>query len=432
MTRILQVSNKFHILIGLFLMCPILGHSQLPVSSVDLNKYSWQCKRAVLEKIGWTVENTSEKFEIISPEKCEGSSVEKLNLRLKINLEAAHENQIHGALEQAFYSGGTNCAYQSRLSKAASTATQKLKQNLLYIFTPFWAHENDDLRLGTLSKYWQSESCNGRCYIPKNGQVAEAAQAFYTSIFSTDCGVGLELSEITTVQELFGTESFEKNFTQNEMIIGDIKALTTTSNLFRGVKTKSIWSSDGIAYSRAGSQAFIGVTGYIGHVRDPKYFIDDTINGNENFMILQSSTNAAQALLEKGGLLSYDNYLKLIWETSQGLSVEELQAIEQVVVLNLLKKATDITLQNYMPKDSGQIVSQRAYELLKLLKDPFLSETQLYVHPVGKKSISWHLVRLARLNPRTPYNIRFYPDVMHSIVYDRWIKSLLDACQFQK
>jgi len=82
-----------------------------------------------------------------------------------------------------------------------------------------------------------------------------------------------------------------------------------------------------------------------------------------------------------------------------------------------------------LPPESGIGVGPTTIEFLTMLQDPFLNETQIYVHPFGPRNIAWHIARLAQLNPRTPYMLRFYPDVMHRGVLNRWVKSQLDDCQ---
>lgn len=39
------------------------------------------------------------------------------------------------------------------------------------------------------------------------------------------------------------------------------------------------------------------------------------------------------------------------------------------------------------------------------LKTPFLAETSICVHPLGVRTLAWHIERLLKVNPRTPYSI---------------------------
>jgi len=422
--RLTNNLRNFFCAVLLASLCPILGMAQMPTTSVNLRNYSWQCKVSALKKMGWSILPTSEGNSVTAPELCETKSIQQLGLQLKINLNDTNERNIHNTIEEAFLSPGTNCAYQSQLNAASIKATRKLKSNHLYIFTPFWT--KDDMRLGTLKKEWQRVTCAGRCFIPTQGETANAIQALYGSIFSSDCGVGLELAEMATVKELFGSEKFSSQFSREEVMVGDIQALPESKSFMRGKNASTILPPNGLNYAGAGPEYFVGVSGYVGSVFDESY-LDDKANQNENFMVVSVSAKAAKTFLENGGLTYYDDYIKKVWETTKGISKDELQTLEFVAYQNRLAKATDITLQNNMAPDTG-IVSDRTVEVLNLLKDPFLSETQIYVHPFGPRSISWHIARLARLNPRTPYNVRFYPDAMHAGVYDRWVKSLLDDC----
>lgn len=433
----IQVTNNFRFAWYFFFLtflCPLLGQSQMPTTSVNVRKYSAQCKIQVLKNIGWTVNSDANENSVSKlSDKCEAGAMAELSsqLKLNLNLSGSDERSIQNTLEKAFLSSATNCAFQTKLNAAAIKATRALKYNRLYVFTPFWI--NDDIRLGTMKKEWTRVQCanNGRCFTPLAGKTGKAIQALYGSIFSTDCGVGLELAEYATIKELFGLENFNRHFTNDEIIAGDIQSLPGSKSFTRGNSSKRILPANGLAYAGAGYQSFIGVSGYVGSVFD-KSFLDNETNVNENFMIVGSSKAAAETFYKNGGLTYYDDYLRKIWELSHQSSMEELRALENIAYFDRLGTATDITVQNEIPVDAAIGVGPVTIEILNLLKDPFLNETQIYVHPFGPHSISWHIARLAQLNPRTPYNVRFYPDVMHYGVYDRWIQSQLDDCESAK
>jgi len=430
----IHLSNKlarFFFCLVMGFLYPILSHAQLPTVAVDYRPYSTQCMVKVLKNMGWSFNTESAENSFSAPKECVADSLTKLQPELQINMNPSSndERALRFNLEMAYMSSGTNCAFQTRLAEAALTATKKLKRNKLYIFTPFWT--KDDIRLGTLKKEWQQTACyenSVRCFVPTKEKKSKAIEALYGSVFSSDCGVGLELAEYATIKELFGAKAFDTHFTNPEIFVGDIVGLPTSSSFTRGAKADRILPANGLSYAKSGYRNFIGVSGYVGSVFNST-FLDDQSNQNENFMIVNISKAASDQFLKNGGLSYYEEYMHKAWELSQKISKEELRVIENLAFGDRLEKATDITVQMNLPPESGIGVGPTTIEFLTMLQDPFLNETQIYVHPFGPRNIAWHIARLAQLNPRTPYMLRFYPDVMHRGVLNRWVKSQLDDCQ---
>ncbi len=403
---------------------PLFSAARMPAPKIDLSKYTNRCKQEVLAKMGWQVK-TGETNQISSPEICNLNKNEVLSAILKIEMKSGSST----ALDQAINSAGTNCVYQNQLGLAVKTATQKLKRNKFYIFSPFW--QDDLLRIGGLKKAWKKVACtdeDNQCFIPASEDKAKSIDALYESHFSSDCSVGLQLAEYAMIKELMGTEHFNTYFSNEEIFLGLFPDSSQSKSFTRGLNENAVWAEEGLKYAESGFQSFIGVSGAIKSVFDEK-FLDDIPNVNENFMIVESTQAAAQAFIKKGGLAGYEKELRKIWELTRTVTKVELHALQDVAEMNYLVQANEIFVQGKMPPDGSQTISATTVQILNLLKDPFLSETQLYVHPVGQRSIAWHILRLAQINPRTPYKVDFYHEVIHGELYNRWMKSNLDDCK---
>ena len=67
-------------------------------------------------------------------------------------------------------------------------------------------------------------------------------------------------------------------------------------------------------------------------------------------------------------------------------------------------------------------------EMQTILSNPFYTGYEVFVHPLGRMTFGEHIVRLLARNPRTPYQFLLYPSRMAGGLYQRYVKSLLDAC----
>ncbi|MBC7741420.1 MAG: hypothetical protein H7061_04430 [Bdellovibrionaceae bacterium] len=400
------------------LLIPFHSHARMPAPVIEFSKYSTQCKVQVLKNIGWQIEK-GQADAVIAAERCESISAPKLVM----------QGEASTITDEALRSTGTNCLYQNRIAIAALAATKKLKSNKFYIFPPFW--QNALLSMGSLKKTWQVAVCaneENQCYNPNSEDKAKSIDAFYTSPFSTDCSVGLQLAEYAMIKELFGNEMFNKHFSTDEIFLGEFPDSAKSKSFTRGKHKEAVWAEKGSEYSKAGFRTFIGVPGVIASVFDES-FLDDIPNVNENFMIVDITQAASESFERAEGFKGYENKMREIWELTKSITKPELKALQDVAEINYLNQASEFYVQSRMSKELDQPMSATSMKILKLLKDPFLSQTQIYVHPVGNRNIAWHILRLAQINSRTPYKIAFHQEVVHGGLFNRWIKSQLDDCE---
>jgi hypothetical protein len=403
------------------------------VTSLNLNQYSLSCKMNVLKKVGWTVNYpaATSSIKIQATDPCQANSLQELvqQKRMVLNLPASLQSSD---LDAVLVNNGSLCGYKQHYHQAVKTATRKLDKNHFYIFnTPF---TKGVVRLGTVDQ-WREQGCyvdsgaETKCYAPA-GLIGSSIQALYTRAYSSECATGLQIAEYTTIAELFGTPKTDLYFQSQEFFVGDWTNAQNSLSVIHGQTGLRLNGKDGKFYGKLGYKALIGVPGYIGSVF-PAEYLDDKTNANENALIVDATPEGADQLSKMGGQEYYFKYLRQIWEQSKLVDRNEIHALQKMaedgpINSNWLKMMPYLRSTGTANRDARP--SDAMIALAKMLEDPFLNTTQVYVHPTGAQSYAWHILRLARINPRTPYGIFFYEESTHAEIFYRWIKSELDSC----
>lgn len=60
-----------------------------------------------------------------------------------------------------------------------------------------------------------------------------------------------------------------------------------------------------------------------------------------------------------------------------------------------------------------------------LVSDP----ARVFVHPLGRKTVAYHLLRLLILNPRTPYDFAFEDARIRDGLFERFVDFRLNECR---
>ena len=384
-----------------------LNSRPAPISSAPLS-----CKLRVLQSLGWNVQQTPQGS---APHAVTGNICHLPNISeiaksggLRVDLPAGMTTRkeldvAEDLVDDALRSTASLCAYGTVYGEALRRASYKLLHNHFYSFNSF-LHKGS-VRLAGINT-WREVSCveDERCFIP-NGNIAAAVNSLYTASYASECAAGMHLAEYSTILELFGANGINSRFRPKEFFTSDWPNIEKSQSVIHGVNGRRFFDTDGLNYARAGADLLLGVPGYLGNVYGDKY-LDTTADRGENFLITSITPAAATALAKHGGLEFYNGLAKQLWELIAGMGQQESLALEF----------------------QGRGFSPNANEAAKILRDPFLAQTQTYVHGVGFKSLAGHLVRLARLNPRTPYSFFFYAEAAHGEIYDRWLKMQLDSC----
>ena len=79
-------------------------------------------------------------------------------------------------------------------------------------------------------------------------------------------------------------------------------------------------------------------------------------------------------------------------------------------------------------KQVTQKIAELEQKIATILDDPFYSKTRVYVHPLGIKTFKEHIERLSRINPRTPYEFKFYPTNLHTTIFKKFVTAKVNSC----
>lgn len=311
----------------------------------------------------------------------------------------------------------TQCAYAFELGAATQRAVTKLQDNPRYRFSAVQLGWIGFGWRGAAAQGWSGFKSFGRGYQPSGSNV-QALDAFYRGQVRSECGVGRQVAQLATQRELYGDAGFDAVFSAGELSIGTFLTLHDTDSILLGAHAGEFFA-DGKAVktSQLGRQAFVGAPGFIAHVFD-KAYLDDIHNQAENFVVVDVSDAAAQALARRGGFAYYDARNRQIWELAKDLRGPGRRRFERLLY------ERDAELRASL--DAHQ--QARLQELLALLDDPFYQGFQVYVHPKGVKPIGYHVARLLDRNPRTPYAIDLTLHNLRSTLYWRWIDWQLQQC----
>lgn len=371
--------------------------------------------------MGWRIEQAS----ITAPVIARGLPCTRATLvqaqqagDLRAALPAQWNAQQRGdALRALLDDPATQCAYAFELGAATQRAVTKLQDNPRYRFSAVQLGWIGFGWRGAAAQGWSGFKSFGRGYQP-SGSNAQALDAFYRGQVRSECGVGRQVAQLATQRELYGDAGFDTVFSAGELSIGTFLTLHDTDSILLGAHAGEFFA-DGKAVKTAqlGRQAFVGAPGFIAHVFD-KAYLDDIHNQAENFVVVDVSDAAAQALARRGGFAYYDARNRQIWELAKELRGPGRRRFERLLY------ERDAALRASL--DAHQ--QARLQELLALLDDPFYQGFQVYVHPKGVKPIGYHVARLLDRNPRTPYAIDLTLHNLRSTLYWRWIDWQLQQC----
>ena len=444
-----------------------------------LDRYSMACKERVLHELGWTVEGDAaiSSPQLLHDPKCFAAAqpsgwlphnVLKLPPVLWSEFQGKTQSPKPGsmvmsantALDIALQADGSQCMFQQKFNRAIRGTIEWLSAwyNVLYQF-PVWTKK--DVWLGDV-KYWHQVGCvtkggNGGsniCYAPDQAYLSQAIENLEKQPVAVDCSVGVDLAEYIALARVFGPQlaaafsdfpfrAHANGPVLNARFYAGHDAYESPSALmgkysvetFDGPHSEVTFDWSGRARATLGPQAFIGAMGDIRSVYGPK-FIDDANNKAENFIIDDVNNEALAALMAAGGVQGFDAPLSEIWQLAEKLRGEVGPAgLESLLVLvklgeHLPVDRLPLRIRVMVAMDGNvKVVRETYFKLAQLLSNPFLRDTKVYVHPLGVEPIAYHILRLALINPRTPFLIRFNYDTIHGEIFNRWLKIKLDQCK---
>jgi len=174
------------------------------------------------------------------------------------------------------------------------------------------------------------------------------------------------------------------------------------------MRDATTYDSNAALSASLGKNAFTGRSGYIGNIYGESY-LDSPDDRGENFMTVSVTSAAASALKAAGGFEAYNRRNLRLFELSQRLT--NRYALHYV--------GGDFDVSEY---------GAAAVEMQNILRDPVYRGYVTFVHPLGRMTLGQHIVRLLRINPRTPYRFQLYPSAVPHELYYRFALALLNQC----
>ena len=410
----------------------------LPRPYVQLSKYSNQCKKKALEKMGWTFQDSQNQLfdsEVLFAKKdlqfrCNVAVKNKIELPNDKSADQNYHQDQQKWFDQILLSKQTQCLFQTAYNASFEKALKKIESNFFHFF--YTLQSGEIVRLDYLSNEWKKLPCDSKmsCYQPQYGRLHQAMDVLSKTWIATDCAVGSQILQYMSIWELFGNKLAALEFSENQFLMGHWDDVNSSDSVLYGIKSDKVISKNGFNYLASGKETFIGSSGFIG--AEKPELVDDKNNANENFVWVRTTQRALSDFQTQGGDVGYDSLLQNIWEKGRRLHRSELKGILSLIESNELHDVDELTLRAAILRKAREQSIMPSHEALKFVKEiqnPFLMETEVYVHPTGVRPILWHLIRLILFNPRTPYYWRFYDDGIHAEIFDRWVKWNLDQCE---
>jgi len=375
-------------------------------------------EEALLAELGWRFETAAIDAPVVQAgpvctraDLAQAQAAGDLRARVPRHWSAA---QRQAWMATVFDDPGTVCAYAFRLGDAAKRAATALQDNRGYRFSALQLGWIGFGARGAGAQGWQRFRSFGRGYQPRGANSA-AVQAFYSGRVRSECGVGRQVAQLATQRELYGDAAFDAEFAPGELSIGTFLTLHETDSILLG-RHAGAFLADGKARATAqrGRQAFVGVPGFIEHVF-PREYLDDINNQAENFIVVDVSDAAAQALQAHAGFAHYDRINRRIWELATRMPGPGPRRFERLLA------ERDPVWRKAVPAEQQPLLA----ELDALLDDPFYQGFLIYVHPRGIRPVGYHIARLLDRNPRTPFAFELGLHNLHTTLYRRWIDARL-------
>lgn len=382
---------------------------------------SASCTAQLLQELGWRFEEAAVAAPVVhGGAVCERADLQQAqaagDLRVQVP-QAWSAGQREAYLPQLFDHPATVCAYAFKLGEATRRATTQLQDNPGFRFSALQLGWIGFGARGAQAQGWQRFRSLGRGYQPAASN-SSALQHFYDGRVRAECGVGRQVAQLATQRELYGDAAFDAAFTPGELSIGTFLTLHQTDSILLG-RHAGTFLADGKARQTAqrGRQAFVGVPGFIEHVFDRSY-LDDINNQAENFVVVDVSDAAANALRDHQGFAHYDAVNRQIWALARRMPGPGPRRFERLLV------ERDLLLRREVPAAQQPLLA----ELDALLDDPFYRGFVIYVHPRGIRPVGYHIARLLDRNPRTPFAFELGLHTLHTTLYRRWIDARLRQC----
>ncbi len=379
------------------------------------------CTQGVLERLGWRFEAAAVNAPVVHggpvctrATLAEAQAAGDLRVQWPAHLADGERDIL---LQHLLDDPASRCAFGFLLGAATRQATQALQDNTGYRFSGLQLGWIGFGMRGAAAQGWQATRSLGRRFQPAQGN-SLAFSAFSEGQVRSECGVGRQVAQLASQRVLFGDATFDTAFTAEELSIGTFLSLHDTDSILLGRHAgRFIADGKAVQASRQGRQAFMGLPGYLTHAFDSRY-LDDINNQAENFVVVDVSAAAAEALSRSAGFADYDARNVQLWQLSSQLSRRGVRFFERLLIERDPRLRSRLTVE-----ETGVMKRMQA-----LLDDPFYQQFLIYSHPRGIKPIGYHVVRLLDRNPRTPFTVEFTLHNVHTTLYHRWVQAQVQLC----
>ncbi|MBT4760974.1 MAG: hypothetical protein HOO06_04685 [Bdellovibrionaceae bacterium] len=322
-------------------------------------------------------------------------------------------------------------AYKMKYAKALNKVLTKILKKTNYTFPKKIINpESGEEEIGDMVKLPSSHwNCNYDvkyknsmgCLAKPSVTSSEAIDAIYDAAIETECFNASYLLPMLVEREVYGSDIYNKIYQNGTLTIGYVDGASNHFNFWNYVLAipEAIDTMLDSSYKlrHKGPLLAIGLRGAI--INEGKFrkdlstlenpsghevLLDSKPDRNENFVIVHMSENSYRSLVSLG---------------TANLSDKMLEAWKQ---LGKLKKYKNLN-SDFKNKQ------KRNNWINRFLNDPFFTETQVYVHPLGVMSIRDHIVRLFKKNPRMPYRIRLLDTAgVNTWSFDKYQNYFIGMC----
>lgn len=319
------------------------------------------------------------------------------------------------------------CAYKSLVERAGKVAMSKLmaakaagryrfgtdeKRSRACLLPAPWAYADRGSHL-------EEDLKNVDCFVAHISP-SRSVQCLYDRSCASECFVGLQIAQLATQYEIYGPQNFDQAFSLREISLGGGWLNSSVSkNPMHASNMQSYQSASNIKEiaSREGRFGLVGFVLYLKSSYD-KSFLDSPADIGENLVVVETSDIAAKDLAERGPE-GVAKDLNEIWQIARFLEPEDFEAIKEY----LADRTKPLALSNVSGSKAKMLK-----ELIPLLTNSFNYDTRVYVHPLEVMSISQQIIRLAQINPRTPYQYVWYPNNINTEMYNRFYDFHYNKC----
>ncbi|MBC7690184.1 MAG: hypothetical protein H7222_00300 [Methylotenera sp.] len=384
-----------------------------------------RCSIDYLKSLGWTiVPSVSGKLEINGGEPCQVDSIEDaknagaLTLGLPTDVSSSELLQVLSQLPEIVKSRASRCAYKQKVSLAAKAALEKIQNNPNFVFTKkFLPLGFVDLGLfGGKRMGWQQMAAGKTLYQPRKSN-SDSIESFYTKKAHLECAAGLQLAEYAIQYELYGRKDFDQAFTHAELSLGAWDIVNESDSATHGTHTgKTIEDPEAVESAKMGGKALVGRTGYLGNLYGEK-FLDAPDDRGENLMIVSVDHEASESIVKAGGLAKFNAELLQVWKLNT-----QIKKDQDWLDKKNRKGGEASAAQARIEATAAQVESIYA-------SDALFTQLQTYTHPFKEfKTFKEQSERLFSLNPRTPYSLLLYEDVVNEGLFERHANYMISQC----